>query len=590
MNSDFLCEKRLAILNPLYNTLVKNTAFVLCNALERYKQFFPDYTDHTILHSMQVIDFCNRLIGENIDKLNEDEIYVLLMSAYLHDCGMGISEADYRLLYDDVVSIEYVKQHPHGDIVETIRAFHQKFSNKLICKYADLFEIPSEEHTTAIALVSEGHRKTDLYDEKTLPTVIKVPNGNEIHLPYLTALIRLADELDIAADRNLGIGDNGQDTIFKLMHRSIKHLHILPDKFVLDVETEDPALYDGIEREIKKLDETFRLCSDVIKKRTPFSLTQKSVEINRIKGDKKHIFVLDTDLGTDDACAVLLLKILPFKPDYVVCSYGNTTLDGACRNGVILKKYLGLDYTLVKGLPMPENPDLPEGEKAFHGIDGFGGISGEMEEKLNITDSEREDIISYNEFYSRLSEVDIITYVTIGTTTNLSELLSDDAIRRKVSGIYIMGGGIKEFNSPMDTEFNFSKHPDSVRYLLTSGLNITLFPLDVTNHQYLTEEDIDSLEEIGVYPEYIHFLRFNLESNRRFNNFNKSVLHDTLPILYLAYPALFGLEDMRLTCDKYGHTEIAAEGEAVHVCTFCEKNTVRGFMRKVFEEKKSERI
>ena len=28
-------------------------------------------------------------------------------------------------------------------------------------------------------------------------------NGNKIHLPYLAALIRLADELDIAADRNL---------------------------------------------------------------------------------------------------------------------------------------------------------------------------------------------------------------------------------------------------------------------------------------------------------------------------------------------------------------------------------------------------
>ena len=33
--------------------------------------------------------------GNNIDKINCDEIFVLLMAAYLHDSGMGISESDY---------------------------------------------------------------------------------------------------------------------------------------------------------------------------------------------------------------------------------------------------------------------------------------------------------------------------------------------------------------------------------------------------------------------------------------------------------------------------------------------------------------
>lgn len=53
-------------------------------------------TDHTALHSLEVIDFCNQLIGENIDEMNADEIYVFLMWAYLHDSGMGITMSDYE--------------------------------------------------------------------------------------------------------------------------------------------------------------------------------------------------------------------------------------------------------------------------------------------------------------------------------------------------------------------------------------------------------------------------------------------------------------------------------------------------------------
>lgn len=34
-----------------------------------YRRLFPEYTDHSELHSMTVIDFCNRLIGsEQIEK------------------------------------------------------------------------------------------------------------------------------------------------------------------------------------------------------------------------------------------------------------------------------------------------------------------------------------------------------------------------------------------------------------------------------------------------------------------------------------------------------------------------------------------
>ncbi|WP_205948352.1 HD domain-containing protein, partial [Pyramidobacter sp. C12-8] len=59
--------------------------------LESFLPRFPDFTDHTILHSMDVLEYCNMLIGEKqIERLSAAECYVLIMSCYLHDIGMGI--------------------------------------------------------------------------------------------------------------------------------------------------------------------------------------------------------------------------------------------------------------------------------------------------------------------------------------------------------------------------------------------------------------------------------------------------------------------------------------------------------------------
>ena len=278
MNSDCLCERRLSELSPDLHGRARNTAVVMSFALEKYKTYFPDFTDHTILHSMQVMNFCNQLIGEEfIDLLNADEIYILIMSAYLHDSGMGISDEDYRSFYETVVSDEYRAAHPNITAREAIRSFHQSFSGRFITKYADLFDIPSKEHVRAISLVSEGHRKLDLYDENVMPSVLTLENGNAVRLPYLAALIRLADELDIASDRNISFLYEENDTVFKRMHAAIRHMSILPDRFALNVETDDEELLARINEEIEKLADTLSVCVDVVEKRTPFRIRQTTV-------------------------------------------------------------------------------------------------------------------------------------------------------------------------------------------------------------------------------------------------------------------------------------------------------------------------
>ena len=54
----------------------------------------------------------------------------------------------------------------------------------------------------AIAQVCSGHRKADLWNPAAYPMPCPVGKGRTVCLPYLAALLRLADELDIAFDRN----------------------------------------------------------------------------------------------------------------------------------------------------------------------------------------------------------------------------------------------------------------------------------------------------------------------------------------------------------------------------------------------------
>ena len=286
---DFLMEKRLRQLNPSLHRCFTDTVFALQHTLSHYRRLFPEYTDHSEQHSMQVIDFCNRLIGkERIEKLNADEIYVLLMSCYLHDAGMGISENDYEIFKQSFDADAWFAAHPRDTKGDFVRRYHHEFSGCFIRKYAQLLEIPSPEHIFCIVQVSRGHRKTDLYDLQEYPADYKMPNGNTVCLPYLAALIRLADEIDVAADRNsqilydIGKIKDAYQIYINRMVAAVSMLHVTPDGFIMDVDTQDEVIYQGLCEVREKMQETLDLCCKVVQERTPHCITQKRVEMRRI--------------------------------------------------------------------------------------------------------------------------------------------------------------------------------------------------------------------------------------------------------------------------------------------------------------------
>ena len=134
-----------------------------------------------------------------------------------------------------------------------------------------------------------------LFDEKEYPAAYKLPNGHTVCLPYLAALIRLADELDIAADRNLQMIyniDEIHNSVSRMefrKHEAIKHMTIEEKEFVLEIETDDQYVLEGIYELGDKLNNTLQYCRRVIAERTPFHLSQEKIEFNVNRGDGDEI-------------------------------------------------------------------------------------------------------------------------------------------------------------------------------------------------------------------------------------------------------------------------------------------------------------
>jgi hypothetical protein len=280
---DFALEKRLRELSPDLHKRFSDTVFALQFILSNYKLIFPDYTDHSELHALNVIDFCNKIIGSERHGMNADEIYCLLVACYFHDTGMGISHKDYETFLSEIDVGNYFDTHSRDDAPRIVRDFHNEFSGRFIAKYADFFDIPSPLHLRAIIQIARGHRKTDLEDEQQYPVALAMPNGNTVCLPYLSAIIRLADEIDITAARNphllFHIPEvllSSQDMEF-YKHESIKSLNVERDNIVVYYHTDIPSVERQLSILFGKMQHTLDVCRHAVNGRTQHIITQQHI-------------------------------------------------------------------------------------------------------------------------------------------------------------------------------------------------------------------------------------------------------------------------------------------------------------------------
>ena len=139
------------------------------------------FTGHDNEHAMRVIKHIETL-AKNV-KLTPDERYVLLAASFLHDIGMqlesgGLNDEQAREVHETAAA---------QWIIDSVDESSPKKSIGIVRVYAD-----------AIATVVLGHRSREIESEKFDDQHV---NSGPIRVRFLSALLQLADELDLDHNR-----------------------------------------------------------------------------------------------------------------------------------------------------------------------------------------------------------------------------------------------------------------------------------------------------------------------------------------------------------------------------------------------------
>lgn len=168
----------------------------------------PGYTFHDgKKHVAMVEQYVGRLLGEKrIAKLTDDELFVLLMGVLCHDVGMTKYKTDGE---------NYIPDRENHNIASYLEVYDPSKNTRGTLE----INVPSRssKYFKAIALLCLGHR--DHKDENKqkirtltecfkilgrdtrIPETITISNNNKIHVQYLSAILRLADEIDVTNQR-----------------------------------------------------------------------------------------------------------------------------------------------------------------------------------------------------------------------------------------------------------------------------------------------------------------------------------------------------------------------------------------------------
>ncbi|WP_367326192.1 nucleoside hydrolase [Streptomyces sp. HUAS ZL42] len=185
---------------------------------------------------------------------------------------------------------------------------------------------------------------------------------------------------------------------------------------------------------------------------------------------------MDCDTGVDDALALLFAVRHPgLDLRAVTCVAGNTDVAGVVRNTLTVLEQAGApDIPVARGAERP----LIEPARAarhVHGEDGMGDIGLPAPTRAPadvdaVTLLRREILASPRP----------VTLIPTAPLTNIALLLrTHPEVVRNIERIVFMGGAVATGNATPVAEFNVWHDPEAAAILLTAGVPITMYGLDV---------------------------------------------------------------------------------------------------------------
>ncbi|MFH5774331.1 nucleoside hydrolase [Paracoccus sp. NGMCC 1.201697] len=262
--------------------------------------------------------------------------------------------------------------------------------------------------------------------------------------------------------------------------------------------------------------------------------------------------IIDTDPGQDDAVAILLALASPeLEVMGLTAVAGNVPLDLTQRNARIICQIAGRgDLPVHAGCDRPLARHLVTAEHV-HGKTGLDGIRL-FEPDAPLAPGHAVDFI----IQTLMREAPgTVTLVPIGPLTNIASAFQKaPEVISRVQEIVLMGGAYFEVgNITPAAEFNIYVDPEAAKIVFSSGVPLTVLPLDVT-HQALTSRDwIEAMRASGPVGQAIAgWTDFFERYDREKYGSEGAPLHDPCAIAFLLRPELFNGRDVNVEIETQG--------------------------------------
>lgn len=251
--------------------------------------------------------------------------------------------------------------------------------------------------------------------------------------------------------------------------------------------------------------------------------------------------LIDCDPGQDDAIALLLALASPeLDVRGVTTVAGNQTLDKTTANALRVLELAGReDIPVAAGAEGPLEGELVTAAEA-HGETGLDGP--------DLPPPRREALEEHAVDF--LGErVEGTTLVALGPLTNVALLLEERTERP--DRIVLMGGAIGTGNMTPSAEFNIWVDPEAAHRVFTSGLDVTMVGLDVTNRAVLMGEHAARLRDAGrVGAAVAAMVDFYLGFYLAAYDHGGAPIHDAVAVAHLIRPEILETLERQVQVDQ----------------------------------------
>lgn len=263
----------------------------------------------------------------------------------------------------------------------------------------------------------------------------------------------------------------------------------------------------------------------------------------------KRRVVLDCDPGHDDAIAILLAAASPsLDLEAITTVGGNQTLDRTTLNARRVCSVGG-----ITTVPIAAGCDRPLVRESIvagriHGASGLDGVDWDEP----AVEADPRDGVELLIELARREDARPLTVVATGPLTNVATALRRAPdLAGRIDRISIMGGAIGLGNWTPSAEFNIFADPEAAEVVITSGVPITLVPLEVTHLALATEPVLERIAALRTPVARMSeaLLRYFTDTYREVFGFPAPAVHDPCAVAAIIEPGIVPTRRMNVAVD-----------------------------------------